>query len=61
MFHRGDLLFHDHDGKGTGRWRYNNPASYWAVAVAEPSTESLTWAEFATSAGLDPETWTVSP
>ena len=60
MFRRGDLLFHDHDGKGTGRWQYNNPASYWALAVAEPSTESLTWAEFATSAGLDPETWTVS-
>jgi len=55
MTWHGDLLYRE--GDATGRWRYNHIASYWALAVPNPSSELLTWREFATQQGLDPNNY----
>jgi hypothetical protein len=45
-------------GEATGFWSYNEVVSYWALAPAA-SEQMLTWADFATSNGLDASTWTI--
>ena len=37
----GAVLFHQ--GPGTGRWKYNENISYWAVTPEPPWDERLTW------------------
>jgi hypothetical protein len=41
----------------TGYWAYNGPTSYWAPPPAPPESRTLTWMEYATQQGLDPEEW----
>jgi hypothetical protein len=55
MLRGGDLLHQD--GQATGYWHYNHKIGYWTRSVADPSTEVLTWKEFAIAQGLDPEDW----
>jgi hypothetical protein len=55
MTRHGDLLYRA--GEATGRWRYNYVGSYWALAVAEPSAELLTWRDFAKEHNLDPDSY----
>lgn len=42
------------EGPATGYWSYNSVVSYWALPPAPPSSQRLTYLEYAKSIGLDP-------
>ena len=41
----------------TGRWSYNGTISYYGLPGVDIGAEPITWADFATAEGLDPDSW----
>jgi hypothetical protein len=42
-------------GPATGYWSYNGTISYWALPPAPPTDALISWKDWATAAGLDPD------
>lgn len=43
--------------RGTGRWDYNDDISAWSSVEVGVSEPILSWADFATASGFDPQDW----
>ena len=58
QLHREGLITNNR-WKPTGYWTYLGAVSYWSWSADTDPTRRLTWTDYATTGGLDPDTWSL--